>query len=200
MDAIVGIHGAQLTHAVWLRPQSLIVELLPWVMDGLIVGGWTKDVTQRKYLQYCIALKCFLILIALLLLLLLLLYSKYNTTQYNTIQYSYAVKSYSYRTLMQPSYSRLLFCFSIAITSHHIPSQLRHLGLFLIILIWFMLDFHLMLVVHHILTAFKKVLLLLRVRILLRIRIRIRILLRILPPAIIVIIVNQNQNRNHCPV
>ena len=76
MDAIVGIHGAQLTHAVWLRPQSLIVELLPWVLDGLIVGGWTKDVTQRKYLQYCIALKCFLILIALLLL---LLYSKYNT-------------------------------------------------------------------------------------------------------------------------
>ena len=83
MNAIVGIHGAQLTHAVWLRPQSLIVELLPWVMDGLIVGGWTKDVTQRKYLQYCIALKCFSYLDCSVVVV-TIQQIQYNTIQYNT--------------------------------------------------------------------------------------------------------------------
>jgi len=56
MNAIVGIHGAQLTHAVWLRPESLVVELLPWVMDGLLIGGWTKDVTGRKFSLYACSL------------------------------------------------------------------------------------------------------------------------------------------------
>ncbi|OEU14868.1 hypothetical protein FRACYDRAFT_269702, partial [Fragilariopsis cylindrus CCMP1102] len=44
MDAIVGIHGAQLTHAIWMRPGSVVVEMLPWVMDGLTMGKWTKYV------------------------------------------------------------------------------------------------------------------------------------------------------------
>jgi hypothetical protein len=54
MDAIVGIHGAQLTHAVWMRPGSLVVEMLPWVMDGLTMGKWTKYVHTCKVFFFSI--------------------------------------------------------------------------------------------------------------------------------------------------
>jgi len=42
MDALVGIHGAQLTEGVWMKRGSWVVELLPYVPDGIWAGEWTK--------------------------------------------------------------------------------------------------------------------------------------------------------------
>lgn len=42
LDGLVGIHGAQLTEAVWMKPGSWVVELLPYVPDGVFMGTWTK--------------------------------------------------------------------------------------------------------------------------------------------------------------
>ena len=52
MDGLVGIHGAQLTHAVFLPSHSLVVELLPWVMKGIVMGAWTKTVTAYVTISY----------------------------------------------------------------------------------------------------------------------------------------------------
>jgi len=46
LDALIGIHGAQLTEAVWMNPGSLVVELLPYVPDGIDSGVWTRTVTR----------------------------------------------------------------------------------------------------------------------------------------------------------
>lgn len=41
VDALVGVHGAQLTQAVLLPPHSHVLELLPWVTD-YIRGKWVQ--------------------------------------------------------------------------------------------------------------------------------------------------------------
>jgi len=43
LDALIGIHGAQLTEAVWMKPYSLIIELLPYVPNGTSNGDWAKN-------------------------------------------------------------------------------------------------------------------------------------------------------------
>jgi hypothetical protein len=45
LDALFGIHGAQITEAMWMKPGSLAVEFLPWVHeDPSIMGSWTRSV------------------------------------------------------------------------------------------------------------------------------------------------------------
>ena len=46
LDGLIGIHGAQLTEAVWMKPGSLVVEFLPWLHPQSIPGGWTRTVKQ----------------------------------------------------------------------------------------------------------------------------------------------------------
>jgi Glycosyltransferase 61 len=46
LDALFGIHGAQLTEALWMKPGSLVVEFLPWVHEDMIMGGWTRTVSR----------------------------------------------------------------------------------------------------------------------------------------------------------
>jgi hypothetical protein len=41
LDGLVGIHGAQLTEAVWMKPRSLVVELLPYIPNVTSYGSWT---------------------------------------------------------------------------------------------------------------------------------------------------------------
>jgi hypothetical protein len=41
-DMLFGIHGAQLTEAVWMKDGSVVVELLPWIPDGALYGKWTR--------------------------------------------------------------------------------------------------------------------------------------------------------------
>ena len=42
LDVLIGIHGAQLTEALWMPPHSLVVELLPWIHPQVHVGKWTR--------------------------------------------------------------------------------------------------------------------------------------------------------------
>jgi hypothetical protein len=42
IDALVGVHGAQLTDAVFMKPGSLVVELLPWLPSKHLPGKWTN--------------------------------------------------------------------------------------------------------------------------------------------------------------
>lgn len=41
-DMLIGIHGAQLTEAIWMKDKSSVVELLPWIPDGARHGAWTR--------------------------------------------------------------------------------------------------------------------------------------------------------------
>jgi hypothetical protein len=45
LDALVGVHGAQLTQAVLLPAGSHVLELLPWI-PGYIQGGWTARTSR----------------------------------------------------------------------------------------------------------------------------------------------------------
>lgn len=46
LDMIIGIHGAALVDAVWMKDGSFVLELLPYVPDDLRMGGWTRSITQ----------------------------------------------------------------------------------------------------------------------------------------------------------
>ncbi|KAL7518303.1 LOW QUALITY PROTEIN: hypothetical protein ACHAWX_003143 [Stephanocyclus meneghinianus] len=45
LDALIGVHGAQLTQGVFLRSGASVLELLPWVPDYL-QGGWTARTSR----------------------------------------------------------------------------------------------------------------------------------------------------------
>ena len=49
LDALFGIHGAQITEALWLKPGSLVVEFLPWVHEKMIMGSWTRSVCTGTF-------------------------------------------------------------------------------------------------------------------------------------------------------
>lgn len=42
LDALIGIHGAQLTEALLMPSGALVVELLPWIFPGIEWGQWTQ--------------------------------------------------------------------------------------------------------------------------------------------------------------
>ena len=44
LDALIGIHGAQLTDALWMKPGSLVVEILPYLPQTVTYGSWTRSV------------------------------------------------------------------------------------------------------------------------------------------------------------
>lgn len=44
LDALIGIHGAGLTHATWMKPGSLVVELLPFLPKNITYGDWTRTI------------------------------------------------------------------------------------------------------------------------------------------------------------
>ena len=45
LDMLIGIHGASLTDGVWMKEDSFVLELLPYVPDGLVMGPWTRSIT-----------------------------------------------------------------------------------------------------------------------------------------------------------
>jgi Glycosyltransferase 61 len=42
LDALVGIHGAQLTEALLMPSDAVVVELLPWIHQSIKWGSWAK--------------------------------------------------------------------------------------------------------------------------------------------------------------
>jgi hypothetical protein len=42
LDVLIGIHGAQLTEALLMPHDALVVELLPWIYPGIRWGSWTR--------------------------------------------------------------------------------------------------------------------------------------------------------------
>ena len=44
LDALIGIHGAQMTEAIWMKPGSLVVEILTYLPQGVSYGSWTQMV------------------------------------------------------------------------------------------------------------------------------------------------------------
>lgn len=42
LDALIGIHGAQMTEAIWMKPGSWVVELLPYIPQKIQHGRWTR--------------------------------------------------------------------------------------------------------------------------------------------------------------
>jgi hypothetical protein len=46
LDGLIGIHGEQLTQAVWMKPGSLVVELLPWMHPEVNEGKSARSVKE----------------------------------------------------------------------------------------------------------------------------------------------------------
>ena len=42
LDALIGIHGAQMTDALWMKPGSTVVEILTYLPLGIMMGSWTR--------------------------------------------------------------------------------------------------------------------------------------------------------------
>ena len=43
LDGLIGIHGAQLTEAIWMRDHAWVIELLPFVPKYISHGQWTRS-------------------------------------------------------------------------------------------------------------------------------------------------------------
>ncbi|OEU17319.1 hypothetical protein FRACYDRAFT_237729 [Fragilariopsis cylindrus CCMP1102] len=58
LDALIGIHGAQMTEAIFMKEGSLVVEILPFVLGVNRMGHWTrsKNVQQQQQitLKHCL--------------------------------------------------------------------------------------------------------------------------------------------------
>jgi hypothetical protein len=46
LDGLFGIHGGQLTEAVWMKPASLVVEFLPWMHPEVTEGKSARSVKE----------------------------------------------------------------------------------------------------------------------------------------------------------
>ena len=46
LDALIGIHGAQMTEAIFMKEGSLVVEILPFVLGVNRMGHWTRSVDK----------------------------------------------------------------------------------------------------------------------------------------------------------
>lgn len=46
LDMLIGIHGAQLTEAIWMKSGAIVVELLPYVQHD-VYGRWVNTVDQE---------------------------------------------------------------------------------------------------------------------------------------------------------
>ncbi|KAL7568010.1 hypothetical protein ACA910_004595 [Epithemia clementina (nom. ined.)] len=46
LDGLIGIHGAQLADAIWMKPGSLVVEMLPFLPKTVTYGSWTREVRE----------------------------------------------------------------------------------------------------------------------------------------------------------
>ena len=44
LDALIGIHGAQMTEALWMKPGSVVVEMLAYLPPTVSYGSWTREV------------------------------------------------------------------------------------------------------------------------------------------------------------
>lgn len=42
LDALIGIHGAQMTDALWMKPGSTVVEMLSYLPPTVSHGAWTR--------------------------------------------------------------------------------------------------------------------------------------------------------------
>lgn len=42
LDALIGIHGAQMTDALWMKPGSTVVEMLTYLPPTVMHGAWTR--------------------------------------------------------------------------------------------------------------------------------------------------------------
>ena len=43
LECLVGIHGAHLTQAIWMKPGSLVMELLRFIPSHVNYGQWTGE-------------------------------------------------------------------------------------------------------------------------------------------------------------
>lgn len=54
LDALVGVHGAQLTQAVFLQQHGHVLELLPWIPVSMIINVNNVAILGWLFIDYCI--------------------------------------------------------------------------------------------------------------------------------------------------
>ena len=46
IDMIIGVHGAQLVQTIWMKPESIVLELLPFIPPWTTWGTWARQITN----------------------------------------------------------------------------------------------------------------------------------------------------------